>query len=93
MNNFPHQISQHEPTKKQLWLAAFTSLLARLPPDEAVKQADLALELCDERWKEPQWVWSWEYKHSHPVGFEFRHDPSLPLTNEAPRPTEPPLPG
>jgi hypothetical protein len=71
MENVPHNNAQHEPTKKQLWLAAFTSLLTRMDPEEAVQTADKALELCNERWKEPEWVWSWNYKHNFPVGHQF----------------------
>lgn len=71
MENVPHHPAQHEPTKKQLWLAAFTSLLTRMDPEEAVKAADKALDLCNERWKEPEWVWSWNYKHNFPVGHQF----------------------
>ncbi len=90
MNTFPYLINTHEPTKKQLWLTAFTSLLARLSPKEAAQEADQALQICDERWKEPQWAWSWQYKHAYPVGFEFRHDPTLPTTSEVAKSDEPP---
>jgi hypothetical protein len=71
MNTYPHLIGPHEPTKKQLWLASFTSLLSRLPPEEAVKEADRAIQLCDERWREPEWVTSWNYAHNYPVGHQF----------------------
>jgi hypothetical protein len=74
MNTYPYLINAHEPTKKQLWLAAFTSLLTRLPPEEAIKEADHALELCDARWEKPEWVESWQYTHSYPVGHRFRHE-------------------
>lgn len=81
MHTFPHQICAHELTKKQLWLASFTSLLCRLSPEEAAKEADRALEVCEERWKAPAWVWSWQYKHNYPVGVVFKSDPALPPTD------------
>jgi hypothetical protein len=72
MKNFPETIQPHEPTMKQLWLACFTSLLARLTPEEAVAAADRSLVLCNEHWKNPGWVHSWQYKHNFPVGTEFK---------------------
>lgn len=74
MNTYPYLITPHEPTKKQLWLAAFTSLLCHMQPEEAIKAADKSLELCDERWEHPQWIESWQYTHSYPVGHRFRHE-------------------
>jgi hypothetical protein len=71
MNTYPYLIGPHEPTKKQLWLAAFTALLARMAPEDAVKEADHALELCDAKWENPQWVGSWQYTHAYPVGHRF----------------------
>lgn len=81
MNDQPYALSPSEPTIKQVWLNAFTSLLSRLSPEEAMKEADRALELCNQRWKSPAWVWGWQYKHNYPVGAEFVHDPSLPPTD------------
>ena len=71
MNAYPYQIAPQEPTKKQVWFAALTALLGHLLPDEAVAAADRALELCDERWREPEFVADWKYKHDFPVGHAF----------------------
>lgn len=71
MNAYPYQIAPQEPTKKQLWLAALTSLLCHLSPEEAVAAADRTLELCDDRWKEPPYVRCWQYEHNYPVGHQF----------------------
>lgn len=84
MHAFPHSVTQHEPTKKQLWIAAFTSLLCRLSPDDAAKEADRAMDICDERWRSPEWVWTWQYKHNYPVGAVYRSNPALPPTNTRP---------
>jgi hypothetical protein len=70
VNTYPYQTAAHEPTKKQLWLAAFTSLLCHMNPGEAIIAADEALELCDERWKDPEWVTTWQYKHNYAVGHQ-----------------------
>jgi len=78
MNDHPHQISQQEPTMKQLWLASFTALLTRLSPEDAIKEADRALKLCNAHWKEQQWVWARQLKHNYPIGSQFFDDPSLP---------------
>jgi len=56
---------------KELWLASFTSLLSRLTPEEAANEADRALAICNERWVEPDWVETWQYKHNYPVGSQF----------------------
>lgn len=71
MRSSPDHIQQHEPTMKQLWIACFTSLLARLPPEEAIVAADHSLELCNEHWAEPEWVHTWQYKHNYSVGTRF----------------------
>lgn len=63
MNAYPYQISPQEPTQKQLWPAAYTALLHR-PPAEAVKAADEALTLCNEKWAHPELVETWQFKHS-----------------------------
>lgn len=71
MNTYPYLITPHEPTKKQFWMAAFTSLLSHMQPEEAVLAADIALNLCNTRWEEPEWVECWQYKHNYPVGHRF----------------------
>lgn len=71
-----------EPTMKQFWLAAFVSLLSRLPPEAALTEADKALALCNQHWCNPAWAWARIYKHSNPVGTEFKQDPNLPPNNE-----------
>lgn len=80
MQAYPYAITPHEPTKKQLWLASFTSLLARLSPEEAIREADRALDLCDERWRDPEYVTTWEYAHNHAVGHHF--DPAASAEDE-----------
>ncbi|WP_369926564.1 hypothetical protein [Xanthomonas sp. NCPPB 2632] len=75
--------SEHEPTMKQLWLAAFTNLLCHMAPDDAIVAADRALHLCNEAWKNPEWVHTWQYKHNYPVGYQFAHaDSGTPATPE-----------
>lgn len=65
------QIRPVETTMKEFWLNNFTSLLGRLPPEEALKEADRAMVLCNEHWTEPDWVSTFQYKHSYPVGTQF----------------------
>lgn len=74
MQTSPDSIQPHEPTMKQLWLACFTNLLVRLSPEEAVKEADRSLELCNQHWSSPEWVHTWRYKHSYPVGTKFKDE-------------------
>lgn len=45
MQAYPYAITPHEPTQKQLWLASFTSLLARLSPEEAIRKP-IAPSIC-----------------------------------------------
>jgi len=71
MDTHAHHIAPHEPTMKQLWLASFTSLLCHMQPEEAIKAADRALELCNEHWRDPDTVTTWQYKHNYPVGYRF----------------------
>lgn len=71
MQTFPYFITPQEPTKKQVWLASFTSLLSRLSPEDAIKEADRALALCNERWIKPGWITTWQYSHNYPVGHTF----------------------
>jgi len=83
----PSIIAPHEPTMKQLWLASFTSLLCHMQPEAAVEAADRALALCNAHWKEPAWVWTWQFKHNYPVGYEFTdRDPASIETNPPERP-------
>jgi len=82
-----HQIAAHEPTMKQLWLASSTSLLCHMKPEEAVETADRALALCNEHWKEPGWVETWQYKHNYPVGYEFSD--SMRPNKESPTTADP----
>ncbi|BFI95480.1 MAG: hypothetical protein RSP_09900 [Rhodanobacter sp.] len=84
MNTYPYLITPHEPTRKQLWLTAFTSLLCHMKPEEAVREADIALNLCDTRWEEPEWVRCWQYAHNYPVGHRFGQDPHVEKEDGAP---------
>lgn len=76
MNNYPYAISQNEPTRKQLWLASFTALLSHMDPKDALTAADQALELCDARWEDPDWVRTWQYRHNYPIGHKFSDSPN-----------------
>ncbi|WP_036110002.1 MULTISPECIES: hypothetical protein [Luteibacter] len=66
----PTVINDHpaEPTIKQVWLAAFTALLTRLPPAQAAKEADEALEISHQRWSTPRPVKTYVYSHNLPIG-------------------------
>lgn len=64
------------PTKKDLWFAAYIASLHRRTPDEALADADRALELCDERWSRSAHVPCWNYKFQYPVGHTFNLPPS-----------------
>jgi hypothetical protein len=70
-----------EPTMKQVWFNAFTALLTRLAPEQAIEEADRALGLCNEHWRDPEWAWTKVYKHTCPVGTQFENDPALPPNN------------
>lgn len=70
-----------DPTMKQLWLAAYTSLLTRFSPEEAVSQAHYALQICNETWRDPEWVWTTVFKGDPPVGARFSENPLLPPNN------------
>jgi hypothetical protein len=69
--NFPAHLLANEITRKQLWLNVFTAAVARLPANEAVAEANLALELCDARWKDASTIGTWQFRHNYPVGFDF----------------------
>lgn len=70
MYPLPH-LPPTEISRKALWLQCFTALLSRVEPDDALRQADLALELCDERWANAETIGTWQYKHNYPVGYLF----------------------
>jgi hypothetical protein len=63
-----HHDHPSEPTIKQVWVAAFTALLTRLPPSEAAKEADEALLISHQRWAEPRSVMTYQYAHNLPIG-------------------------
>jgi len=58
-------------TKKQFWVAAYLAALHRVGADDALAEADKALSLCDERWRNPEYIGHWQYKHDFPVGHAF----------------------
>lgn len=60
-----------EPNRKEFWLQAFSAALHRVGAAEAVLEADEALRLCDERWRNPAIVGSVNYEHDYPVGHVF----------------------
>jgi hypothetical protein len=82
------QIRPAETTMKEFWLNNFTSLLGRLPPEEALKEADRALELCNARWSQTDWAKTWIPKHACPIGTEFEND-EVDHLRPAPRPLTP----
>ena len=69
------------PTMKQVWLAAYTSLLARMSPEDAVDEAHRALIVCNEVWRDPEWIWTKSFKGDQPVGATFAEDARLPPNN------------
>lgn len=68
-------------TMKQVWLAAYTSLLARLSPEDAVSEAHRALQICNETWRDPEWAWAMVFKGDQPIGTSFTENPQLPANN------------
>lgn len=89
MNTYPYILQPHEPTRKQVWLEAFTSLLGHMGPDEAFEAADRALILCDQKWAAPEWVGSWQYRHNYPVGHVFRDSSAVTVSESSPSSTPP----
>jgi len=63
-----------EPNQKEFWLTCFSAALHRLPAAQALAEADEALRLCDERWKNPPHVGSITFEHAYPVGHAFARD-------------------
>jgi hypothetical protein len=61
----PH-LPPTEISRKTLWLQCFTALLSRVEPDDALRQADLALELCDERWANAKTIGTGKLTESSP---------------------------
>jgi hypothetical protein len=58
-------------TKKQFWTEAYLAALHRVPPTEALAEADEALRLCDNRWRDPPYIAHWKYNHDFPLGHTF----------------------
>jgi hypothetical protein len=58
-------------TKKQFWTEAYLAALHRLSAKDALQEANDALEICDERWKNPESVGHWQWKHDFPIGHSF----------------------
>lgn len=71
MKNYPFISTDKELSKKQFWIAAYLSCLSRLSPKDAEKEANEALDICDKKWKSPEIVGSWNFKHNYPLGHEF----------------------
>lgn len=40
-------------TQKEFWVQAYLALLQRYDPEQAIAEADKALAVADERWKDP----------------------------------------
>ncbi len=51
----------HDMTIEDFWTQAFLAALARVPAEEAKKQADIATKLCIERWQPQVWRWHSEF--------------------------------
>jgi hypothetical protein len=45
-------------TINDFWNQAFISALGRLPADEARKEADIATEMCIEKWQKQHYKWA-----------------------------------
>jgi|GEM_PF-5325689 len=73
-----HNETVDEPTRKEFWLACFQAALHRVKPEAAVKEADKALEICDQRWQNAEYVATWHYKHHYPLGHKFFDDRDKP---------------
>lgn len=71
MHSTPPPTSNCTLTKKQFWVAAYLASLHRLGAEDARVEADKALSLCDERWRKPEYIGHWQYKHDFPVGHAF----------------------
>jgi hypothetical protein len=82
MQSYPLNSCAAEPTRKQLWCAAFTAALHRVAASEAIVEADEALRLCDERWRNAPTVGSCNYEHNYPVGHTFGFPSDTSLRNE-----------
>ncbi len=76
MKFYPIDGYASEPTQKQFWIMAFTSALCRVPPAEAMREADESLRLAEERWTDAPAVACWEYRHSFPLGHQFDDEKS-----------------
>lgn len=72
MKKFPYTITSNEPTQKEVWLDSFNAALHRMPAEEAITEADKALELCNKRWERPPCTETWNYSHNYPVGRVFK---------------------
>jgi hypothetical protein len=70
---FSDQMSQSASpiSKKQFWVAAYLAALHRLPAAEALKEADEALRVADERWQNSEIVGHFRYTHEFELGQTF----------------------
>jgi hypothetical protein len=62
-------------TKKTFWLEAYLAALHHLSAADALKEADEALRLCDERWNNAPYVGHWRYEHDFALGHSFNGIP------------------
>lgn len=75
MKNMPTPTGQSSlVTKKHFWMAAYLAALHRVTPAEALVEADEALRLGDERWRNPEHVAHWRWVHDFPLGHDFPAD-------------------
>lgn len=75
MQSYPLNGYVNEPTLKQVWLMAFMAALHRVGPIGAKMEADEALYLADQRWKDAATVGGWDYRHNYPLGHRFHDEP------------------
>ena len=71
MRNVPTSANESNLSKKEFWVAAYLAALHRVGPEDALKEADKALGICDERWRDPDYVGHWKFKHDFPLGWDF----------------------
>jgi hypothetical protein len=72
VKTYPAYIDTNNTSQKDWWLSCYLAALSRVGPDEAKAEADSALAICNERWKLPPVIGTWQYEHNYPVGHEFK---------------------
>jgi hypothetical protein len=71
MSTYPYRPSPLEPSQKHFWAACYTAALTRMSAEEALAEADKALELSNKRWENAPTATTWQYLHNYPLGHVF----------------------